>query len=195
MDPRQRRTREKLDATVLALAVDNPVEEISMTEIARESGVHRSTVHEYGGSPGDLLRLALVDELDAIRAELLADRSRDIAEAMTEVTARVLQHVRHYADIYRRGLSPEAGDGTMYGMLSEHFFGSIRALDEQGRLQWPEPVAGLSAAQMKAAAARFIAQGTVGAIQGWLELPDPDVASFLALYAELVPAWWGVTPA
>ncbi|GAA4710849.1 hypothetical protein GCM10023215_61070 [Pseudonocardia yuanmonensis] len=40
-------------------------------------------------------------------------------------------------------------------------------------------------------AARFVAQGTVGAIQGWLDLPgEPDVAVFEDVYRALVPPWW-----
>jgi AcrR family transcriptional regulator len=191
MDPRQRRTRERLDAAILSLAADAPAEELTMTAVAQASGVHRSTVHEHGGSPGDLLRQALLAELDEVRANLLDDPSRDTTEAMAEVTGLVLEHVRRHAEIYRRGLASGSGDGSLHGMLSEHFLGSIRSLDRQGRLQWPGRVRGLTAAQVKDAAARFVAQGTVGAIQGWLDHPDPSVASFQALYPQLVPEWWG----
>lgn len=163
-----------------------------MTAIAQAAGVHRSTVHEHGATPGDLLRQALVAELDALRADLLDDPARAVREAMDEVTGRVLDHVRRHAAIYRRGLA-SSGDGSLHAMLSEHFLGSIRSLDRQGRLRWPGSVRGLPAEQVKDAAARFVAQGTVGAIHGWLAQPDPSVRSFLALYAELVPDWWGAS--
>jgi AcrR family transcriptional regulator len=193
MDPRQRRTREKLDAAVLALAADRPVEELTMTEVARAADVHRSTVHEYGVSPGDLVRQALVAELDALRAGLLEDRRRDTAEAMLEVTRRVLEHIRDHAVIYRRGLAADSGDGSLHGMLSEHFLESVRSLDAQRRLTWPARVRGLRVAESKEMAARWVAQGMVGAIQGWLATGDPlDVPAFLRLYPSLVPEWWGV---
>lgn len=191
MDPRQVRTRAALDAAVLALATTTPVEELTMTAVAQAAEVHRSTVHEYAASPGDLLRQALVGELDGLRADLLEDPDRDTGEAMAEVTARVLEHVRRHAAIYRRGLAADSGDGSLHGMLSEHFLESIRSLDRQRRLRWPGRVRGLNAAQVKDAAARFVAQGTVGAIQGWLDQPEPSVRSFQALYDQLVPAWWG----
>ncbi|MDQ8043869.1 MAG: hypothetical protein AAGC46_14395 [Solirubrobacteraceae bacterium] len=190
-DPRQVRTRERLDAAVLGLAADAPVADLTMTALAREARVHRSTIHEYASSPGDLLRQALLGELDRLRAGLLDDPARDTGEAMREVTGRVLEHVRRHAAIYRRGLAADSGDGSLHGMLSEHFLESIRSLDRQRRLRWPDRVPGLPQAQLKDAAARFVAQGTVGAIQGWLDQPDPTVRSFEALYARLVPAWWG----
>lgn len=191
LDPRQQRTRARLDEAVLGLAAESPVEELTMTAVARAAQVHRSTVHEHGASPGDLLRRALLGELDALRAGLLEDPDRDTDEAMAQVTGRVLEHVRTHAAIYRRGLTSISGDGSLHGMLSEHFLESLRSLDRQGRLRWPGRVRGLPAAQVRDAAARFVAQGTVGAIQGWLDQPDPTVASFQALYAQLLPEWWG----
>jgi AcrR family transcriptional regulator len=185
------RTRARLDAAVLALAAASPVEELTTTEVARAAGVHRSTVYEYADSPGGLLRLALLGELDALRADLLEDPDRDTAEAMAEVTGRVLAHVLRHADTYRRGLASDSGDGSLHGMLSEHFLESLRSLDRQGRLRWPTPVGGLSGARVREVAARFVAQGTVGAIQGWLGQARPSVRSFQVLYAELVPPWWG----
>jgi AcrR family transcriptional regulator len=191
MDPRQVRTREKLFATVLDLAAEAPVSEITVTEVARSAGVHRSTLYEHATSPGDLLRQALLAELDELRADLLEDPDRDTAEAMSEVTRGVLEHVRRHADTYRRGLAWDAGDGSLHGMLSEHFLESIRQLDQQRRLGWPGRVRGLKAAEVKDAASRSVAQGTVGAIQAWLETPALDVRAFLRLYPELVPEWWG----
>lgn len=191
MDPRQRRTRARLHEAVLSLAAETPLEDLTMTAVAQAAGVHRSTLHEHAASPGHLLRQALLAELDALRADLLEDPDRDTAEAMTEVTGLVLEHIGRHAEIYRRGLHAASGDGSLHGMLSEHFLASLRSLDAQQRLRWPGPVRGLSAAQVSDAAARFVAQGTVGAIQGWLDEPDPTVDSFLALYAELLPDWWG----
>jgi AcrR family transcriptional regulator len=191
MDPRQRRSRDKLHATVLRLATRTPVADLTMTVVAREAGVHRSTMHEHAASPADLLRQALLAELDVLRADLLEDPTRDTTEAMDEVTRRVLEHVRRHAVIYRRGLAADAGDGSLHAMLSEHFLESIRSLDRQRRLGWPGRVRGLTAAQVKDSAARFVAQGTVGAIQGWLEQDPLDVNAFLRLYRTLVPEWWG----
>jgi hypothetical protein len=40
------------------------------------------------------------------------------------------------------------------------------------------------------AAARFIADGTVGVIEGWLSSPTPKVDDFMRVYVSLLPAWW-----
>jgi hypothetical protein len=76
-------------------------------------------------------------------------------------------------------------------MLSEHFPETSRRLIRAGRLRLPLHVAGLPDEAVAGTAARFVAQGTVGSIQGWLELPGgPEVAVFEDLYRALLPVWW-----
>jgi AcrR family transcriptional regulator len=153
--------------------------------------VHRSTFYEHAASPGDLLRQALLADLDALRADLLSAPEADTDEAVAAATRRVLEHVREHAPIYRRGLGPDSGPAGLDGMLGDHFLESSRQLLRAGRLHLPLEVEGLPDEVVADIAARFVARATVGAIQGWLGLPgEPDVAVFGALYAALLPAWW-----
>lgn len=189
MDPRLLRSRRRLHEAVLHLAATTPLTDLSATAVAEAAGVHRSTFYEHATSPEDLLRSALGAELDELRAALLEEPDRPSGAAMEEVTGRVLEHVVRHAAIYRRGLADDAGG--LHALLAEHFVGSLRALDEQGRLTWPGPVPGVAADVVRDAAARFVALGTVGAIQAWLEQPDPPgVAAFVELHRSLVPQWW-----
>lgn len=188
MDARRRRSRDRLHHAVLGLARDTPVADLTITQVAEAAGVHRSTFYEHADSPVDLLQAALLAELDELRAGLLTDPSDT---AVREVTHGVLEHVRAHAPIYRRGLSPDAGAGALHGMLGEHFLESGRQLLRSGRMRLPLQVDGLPADEVADAAARFVASGTVGVLQAWLEHPgDPDVTSFEALYAALLPTWW-----
>ncbi len=42
-----------------------------------------------------------------------------------------------------------------------------------------------------AVASRYVAYGTVGAIEAWLEGPEPrSVDAFAERYRLLLPAWW-----
>jgi AcrR family transcriptional regulator len=191
MDARQARTRARLHAAVLAEARATPVGELSVTALARAAGVHRSTFYEHAASPGDLLRQALLAELDELRADLLGSPESDTDEAVAEATRRVLEHVRRHAPIYRRGLGPDAGPGSLEGLLGDHFLESSRELLQAGRLRLPLHVAGLPDDTVADVAARFVSRATVGAIQGWLALPgEPEVAVFESLYAALLPSWW-----
>jgi AcrR family transcriptional regulator len=185
MDARRRRSRDRLHRAVLDLARDTPVSELTITQVADAAGVHRSTFYEHAGSPADLLQAALLTELDALRSGLAEP------DPIRTVTHGVLEHVRTHAPIYRRGLAPEAGPAGLHGMLAEHFLESGRRLLRSGALRLPLHVDGLPDDEVADAAARFVATGTVGVLQTWLETPgDLDVARFEALYAALLPAWW-----
>jgi AcrR family transcriptional regulator len=190
MDARRRRSRDRLHRAVLELARDTPVADLTVTQLAEAAGVHRSTFYEHTPSPDDLLRDALLAELDELRAGLLDDPG-DTDAAVREVTRRVLERIRTHAPIYRRGLARDSGRGALHGMLSEHFLESSRRLIRAGRLRLLLHVPGVPDEDVTDTAARFVAQGTVGAIQGWLELPgEPEVAVFEELYRALVPGWW-----
>ncbi|MBZ5737983.1 hypothetical protein [Nocardioides mangrovi] len=179
MDARQRRSQERLYAAVLRLAEDTPVAELSVTAVAEAAAVHRSTFYEHAASPGDLLRDALTAELDGIRAHHLADPGLDAAEAVRRTTYDVAAHLRDHAAIYRRGLAPDAGPGSLVTMLAEHFLASSLLLREQGRLRVDE------------AGASFVAFGTVGVVRVWLGASGaPDPQAFVDLDESLLPAWW-----
>lgn len=190
MDARARRSRDRLFAAVLALAVETPVEQLSVTEVARRADVHRSTFYEHASTPDGLLRAALLAELDGLRADLLHDPGRGTDAAVVETTRRVLEHVLRHLPVYRRGLADDAGAGGLHAMLGEHFLGSSRQLLEEGRLSLPTDVPGADPDVVADAALRLIALGTVGVIRSWIDLPDPDAAAFTAIYDRLVPDWW-----
>jgi AcrR family transcriptional regulator len=193
MDARARRSRTKLATAVLELAERDGIENVSMVAIAQAAGVNRSTVYEHASSPIDLLRTVLREELDAIRSERLdVEAGGDVRDAVFKTTLDVLRHVDSHAAIYRRGLGG-AGSADLHGMLSIHFRRSVLTLLESGSVT-PPPTPGLDPALRDDAVARFIADGTVGAIDAWLTTDPPrDVDGFFALFRTLVPAWWPLT--
>ena len=180
----------KLAAAVLELAERDGIDKVSMVAISQTAGVNRSTVYEHASSPLDLLRSVLRDELDAIRAEHLEPgRENDLRLGIRDTTIDVLRHVDTHAAIYTRELGG-AGSTALHGMLSSHFRQSVLSLVESGAVTVPDSGA-LPAHVRDEAVARFIADGTVGAIDAWLATPPPrDVDSFFTLFRELVPAWW-----
>jgi AcrR family transcriptional regulator len=187
MDPRKRRSRDRLFAAALDLAAGEPITQLTVTRIAAAASVHRSTFYEHADSPERLVEEALMAELDALRRELMEDRS-DAATALATVTEGVLRHILRHADIYRRELAD--GGGALHAMLSRHFRGTTETLLARGRIELDLPVKDMPAATVSDAAARFLADGTVGVIGGWLRHPDPRVEDFLRVYTALLPAWW-----
>jgi AcrR family transcriptional regulator len=192
MDPRKKRSRDRLYAAALVLAADRPISELTVTQLADAAGVHRSTFYEHADSPEALVEAALTAELDALRGALMTDRS-DAATALTTVTRGVLEHILRHADIYRRELTD--GGGALHAMLSRHFRGTTEALIARGRVELDVGAEGLPTAEVADAAARFLADGTVGIIDGWLRHPSPQVERFLRIYAALLPDWWPHRPA
>jgi len=192
MDARQARTRAKLFAAILELAGESRAEDIGVTELAALAHVHRSTVYEFAPSPAALLRAALEFELDDVRAQYLTDVSADdLPEAIRLVTRAVLVHVTENAAVYRRGL---AAGGALHDFLSAHFQQSSRLLLEHG-MGVPIEATGIPAETVDAMAIRYVADGTVGAIAVWLQLPtagDPD--DFLRVFTQIVPSWWPIAP-
>lgn len=187
VDARQQKTLARLSATILDLASRGPVSEVTVSALAAAAGVHRSTVYEYAPSPAALLESVLRSELDALRTEYLVDvEPSDAGAAVVGVTRAVLRHVDDHDIIYRRGLGTESGAASLHAMLSEHFQTSIDLLLDQHSLVVPA-----DDDVERRAIARYLADGTIGAIDVWLTRPRPrDVDAFLALVGRLAPAWW-----
>ncbi|GAB6900887.1 TetR/AcrR family transcriptional regulator [Kineosporia succinea] len=189
MDARQRRSRERLHQAVLRLAEERPVTQVSVSELAREAGVHRSTFYEHASSPDDLLRQALLADLDQLREEMIADTTRDLADVVNQVTMGVMRHIERNIPIYRRDLAYTSEVG-LRSMLGAHFLESGRLLLELARKRVEVPVDGIPDEVAADIAARMVADGTVGAIAGWLERPELGIDDFMRIYREMVPQWW-----
>ncbi|GMA27152.1 TetR/AcrR family transcriptional regulator [Arenivirga flava] len=185
MDARQRRSRDALGRAVLRLAAERPISAISASEIAQLAELNRSTFYQHAESPPDLLRLIVTEQLDAIRTRHLEGATRDtIGVAIASATTAVLDHVEHYDQVYVRALGAE-GESALHSTLSRHFRASIELLVERGALPMPD------GQFLRSAAARFIADGSVGLMDVWLRAPAPrDRAAYLRAFAELAPEWW-----
>ncbi|WP_349428666.1 hypothetical protein [Microbacterium sp. LWS13-1.2] len=142
----------------------------------------RRALHRAGGRA----------RLDVLRDELMKDRS-DAATPVATVTEGVLRHILRHIDIYRRELAD--GGGTLHAMLSRHFRGTTEILLERGRIRLPLTADGVADSAVADAAACFLADGTVGVIDGWLRHPRPRVEDFLRVYLALLPEWWPHRPA
>lgn len=188
MDARERRSQERLHAAVLRLAAERPVAELSVTEVAADAGLHRSTFYEHASSPAGLLEAALLAELDQLRVGLLTGDPSDLSRAVHEVTREVLRHVERHAAIYRRGLGAGSATGSLHAMLGEHFRGTSRRLLE-GWMRVEVTVPGVPDDAVADLAVRFIADGTVGIIEGWLA-GELGIDDLMATYAALLPTWW-----
>jgi AcrR family transcriptional regulator len=195
MDSRQIKTRAKLASVVLALASERPASEITASEIAIAASINRSTFYQHSTSPVALLEGVLRDELDEIRDRYLGTADLETAaqasEAIERVTVAVLKHVDSHAAIYTRGLGEGSGSASLQPLLSQHFAASIEMLLERHAFTVPESSTVPPAGFVADAAARFIADGTVGALDVWLSTPSPrSTEAFMRAYRVFLPSWW-----
>lgn len=190
LDPRQQRTRERLTEAVLRLAAERPGRDIGMAELAREAGVHRTTLYQHLRSPAEWLAEVLRAELDALRDLYLPPdgEAAGLGRATHEVVLAVLAHLEAHEALYRRELADPAS--PVGDMLAAHFGASVEQLLAQHPLA---PETRLPREQFRAMAARWIGDASVGAMTVWLATERPrDPEAYLAAHALLLPAWWPV---
>lgn len=206
MDARQRRTSLKLAEVILRLANDRRPSELTVSEVTSAAGINRSTFYQHAVSPTDLLENVLRAELDDIRTRYLPSSAGGTGPTMLgDVTVAVLEHINSHATIYSRGLDGSSGSASLYPLLSQHFRQSVQQLLDHHTVELPlaaiastptaeGPDGGQSAVSeefVAEAAARVIADGTVGAIDVWLHTPEPrSVDQFTAVYRLIMPSWW-----
>ncbi|MEV6006473.1 TetR family transcriptional regulator [Streptomyces sp. NPDC051976] len=145
-DPRTLRTRARLRAALLAECETRPLDEVSLSAVARRAGVGRATLYlHYDGlralavdACADVVREA-VDALHAWTAPPGPDAPpAPLTEFLTAVAAR--------ADLYR-GLLDEGGGGPL-GTLLHH---ELRARSEAERARAGAPHPALAASAVAAA--------------------------------------------
>ncbi|MFZ4895062.1 TetR/AcrR family transcriptional regulator [Plantibacter sp. Mn2098] len=197
MDARQRKTRARLATTILELAATRRVSEITVSEIAEQANINRSTFYQHAATPGELLESVLSDELHSLELDLTGIGAEAAAQGITDTTIATIRHIEEHAEVYRVGLSDDAGGSSLQPMLNRRFADAIIQLFDQGTVSIPDTVdLSPEARQLfSRTAANFVAAGAVASIKEWLDTPAPrDIEVFLEVYRELVPYWWP-TPA
>lgn len=185
-DARYERSRAALQREVIALASTRSISEVTAAEISAAAEVNRSTFYQHAESPAVLLRDALRSELDAIRADMLAAADARRADVTIDTTLSVLRHVASHAAIYRRSFETSADPSGLSLMLTDHFEQSAVELLGHDAIA----IATQDAAD-RAVALRYVASGTVGAIQAWLRRGMPESPEdFTRVIIDLRPDWW-----
>lgn len=181
MDPRARRTQERLRTAVFELASVMPLSQISVTDLCRAAGVTRDTFYRHAAGVTELVADALEAELQEVTAALGADAVIGDGERM------LLEHVRTRAAVYRSAMDPLLAAPVRAGLER-----SLR----QGLEQWvqqrpgivPTAIAGDAAAVSLAVA--YAAAGTVGAIEEWLRTDMADLDRAVVVILAASAGWW-----
>ena len=199
MDARAQRTRTLLCATILDLATEQEISQISVAQIARAAQINRVTFYSHATSPMDLLAQALREQLDQVRRHLLTGASASSGaktagpghpapRPIEELAAHLIAHQA----VYRRNITA-AGHGTVADFLSEHFAHSVhQVISEHSERIATEIGSGLSLSPTALnATAQFISHGAIGVIGVWLhDGSELDPQRLVTYLDHLFPPWW-----
>jgi AcrR family transcriptional regulator len=185
VDSRILQTQSVLAKAILDLAGERPVSEISVAEVARRAGINRATFYNHFLSPGALLASVITRELDRVRDADLVLRER-AEEPSSEITRRAVDAVVALVQRHRRLfeltlLDPE--DASLHRALSSHFEVSCRQHLQR------HAVAAEEAIDIDIIA-RYVAEGIVGGIEGWLGKPEVTASRLTDAIVSAMPRWW-----
>lgn len=188
-DARWQKSHQALRAAVLELAAERNIETISAQVVAERAGVNRSTFYKHAKSPVELLRMTLREDLEKIREVMLQKmREGEPRPAIREASYNVLAHVLEHRNIYGPALGA-FDDAALHQLLSGHIEQTFTTIFDRGFVKLPfDDDETASGARFTS---RFIAHGTVGAIDAWLADSEVlDINEFLIRFVYQLPAWW-----
>ncbi len=189
-DPRQRRTRESLGAALARLLATESLDDISVAELCREAGVHRTTFYAHADSVRDFALAEFsrtIDDLSAVTVEPGEGSPEVVATRYFIALRHVLEHVVEDREAYR----------SLFGSSTRGVFRSALEAPLRARARlaievWTrEGVPGVPSGEPGIAeAAAYIAAGLAGAIEVWALNDENDAEAAAVRFASLMPRWW-----
>lgn len=191
MDPRARRSRDRLTKAVVTFAEAGRLDDVSVSELAREAGVTRDTFYRHASSVTDLLTTAIgemIEEFGAAYSAELPSRV-DLPAILRDSETQLLRHIVAHANVYRTALTG-ASAGPAYTILQRFLGQNI----EKALREYPD-IAPLPPRELDDRAVAMIAAygaaGFLGAVREWLSSDDlSDVDSAVRVISASAPQWW-----
>ncbi len=187
-EPRAARTHEALTAALFELLREHDLTEISISELCRTAGVHRTTFY---GHYADIFAFAgdafahILDELASVSEdpETFDGMSAEaITAAYAESVREQLTHIRDHRAAYRMMFGTRVDAGfrrELYQRLLRRASLAVAVCQRLG-----------AATQIDSAtAASFIAGGSLGVFEEWAFSDETDVETATSFMMATSPAW------
>ncbi|WP_206055558.1 TetR family transcriptional regulator [Nocardioides sp. GY 10127] len=184
-DPRSARTVAALRRGLRALLSERPLDEVTVAELCRASGVRRTTFYTHVSSPAALLTDMLVGDVDALLGVEDADELDlpGLAAHLQRNLVDAFELVARERALFRAGLDSDSSAPLRRALLAMWTLRMQYAMGLMTRL-------GLDADDQAWAAVPFCAGGFTTALEAWALSDDTDSEAWgRAVYAQL-PAWW-----
>src|SRR5690348_10183957 len=108
-DPRQIRTRQALAAALVRLLARQQLDTISVAELCREAGVHRTTFYGHAESVREFALAEFsrdIDRIAEVDVEPAAEQPAEVADRYLGSMRRILDHVTEERAGYRTLFGP-----------------------------------------------------------------------------------------
>lgn len=190
-DPRWQRTRQALTTSVLELAAEHPIRQISVNQLTKHAGVDRTTFYNHAGSPEALLQAILTTEVEQVYLRFrqeFDEHSLSPYELQEKAFRQILTHVIARQEIYRSSLHNGAGN-LVQTVIGTHFTSAAREMLDEDLYPFEPPI--VLDEFRKEFASRSVSAGMVGGITAWLLGDDElDIDRFIDSFHLFLPAWF-----
>jgi AcrR family transcriptional regulator len=185
MDPRAQRTRQKLLDAMAVLISRQPYAMLTIQDVTRQAGVHRTTFYQHYSGLHELLEDCARTLFGQMRADIYRNSTLKVPQAtQVEPYVRcVFDHLEQHAGFYRaiigRGGAPAFRE-LFQELLAELIFEPIAVLTLK---ELPDPHLSMSI--------RFFSAGFTGIASWWLEndRPIPAEQASWQISRELLPGY------
>lgn len=191
IDPRFLRSQGRLHEAILLLAASQRPDTITVTQLAKVAGVHRSTVYEHADSPEQLLRQAVTAELSYLHHEEHDIHTTDhsVQVSQHEAVTELLNYFETREELYYR--MNDSSGVVVTEAVASHLAGVILSMCSTKQIVLPNNTTSLDDETFTRFTARALTDALVRVFSEWLALPsprDPELAHQLISY--VLPAWW-----
>jgi AcrR family transcriptional regulator len=184
-DPRIVRTTHALEQAIVELAVQRPVSQITVADLAELAGITRATFYNRFNSPLELLIHVLNADLEAgerLKEARRADGEHTARQVLRLTITDVADHVERFLPVYQHALHDPADEGV-YGALVRCFIArSMAVITRSAPPALPRATHPIMA--------ELFAHGFTGAIKGWLSDGSVTKADLIEAAVACAPDWW-----
>lgn len=185
VEPRTARTREALETGLWELLRDQELADISVAQLCRQAGVHRTTFYGHHRNILDFAAAVYADVVNRLGAVDVDQRGTGRTQAevgvlYADALRRILKHTRSEERVYRALFATGTFQEVLADGLQPRFLLALYAWQHYGLV--PD-------LKCKPAAA-FLGGAYAAWIEQWVAGDDDNVEAWLGSLTELLPAWW-----
>lgn len=186
-DPRASRTLTLLTDALLRLVREGGFDQISVSELCREAGVHRTTFYGHYASveafAGDVFT-RVIDQIATVSPDLVdAQGPDDLAVLYRDTLAELLRHIASLRYTYQRVVASPIGPSFRTALAQ-----ALRRRVQAMLAYWQDH--GIADRLDIDQTAAFISGAFTGSLMEWVVSNSEDVDGTTAAILDLLPPWW-----